>query len=84
MIGLSADPPVPGIASVKAHFKWVSSVNAGNFKSKVNDNGNREYYPLFRLVSLKETDTSVGLRGSWHGNIPPPLPDAQPPWLTAT
>jgi len=84
MIGLSADPPVPGIASVKANFKWVSSANAGNFKSKVNGNGTREYYPLFRLVSLKETDTSVGLRGSWHDDIPPPLPDAQPPWLTAT
>jgi hypothetical protein len=84
MIGLSAEPPVSGIASVNANFKWVSSTNAGNFKSKVSTSGNREYYPLFRLVSMKETDTSVGLRGSWHGDVPPPLPDAHPPWLTSS
>ncbi|TFK52884.1 hypothetical protein OE88DRAFT_1711746 [Heliocybe sulcata] len=80
-IGLSAEPPVPGIASVEAHAKWVRSTVTGNFKSRVNKPGDRQFCPLFRLVSLKETDTAVGLRGSWDGEIPP-LPDAEPPWMT--
>ncbi|KIJ63463.1 hypothetical protein HYDPIDRAFT_29275 [Hydnomerulius pinastri MD-312] len=81
-IGLSVEPPMPGVVSAQAHVKWVRSSAAGNFKSKVNQTGDRDYYPLFRLVTLKETDTSVGLRGSSDEEIPP-LPDAELPWLAA-
>jgi len=80
-IGLNVQPSVAGVASAEANLKWVRSTNTGNFKSRVSASGDRDFCPLFRLVSLKETDTSVGLRGSWHGDIPP-LPDAQPPWMS--
>ncbi|KAH7921892.1 hypothetical protein BV22DRAFT_1018462 [Leucogyrophana mollusca] len=79
-MGLSVEPPVSGVASAKADVKWVRSTTTGNFKSKVDKSEARVFYPLFRLVSLKETATAVGLRGSWDGDIPP-LPDAQPPWM---
>jgi hypothetical protein len=78
-IGLSAEPSVPGIISAQANVGWVRSSNAGNFKAKVNQSGKRDYYPLFRLVSLKETALTVGLR---DGEVPP-LPDVEPPWSDA-
>ena len=78
-IGLNIEPPVSGVASATADAKWVRSSNAGNFKSKVNKSSNRDYYPLFRLVSLRDKDTSTGLRGELEGGDPP-LPDAVPPW----
>ncbi|KAF9240016.1 hypothetical protein BU15DRAFT_74244 [Melanogaster broomeanus] len=82
-IGLSAEP-LPGAVSAQADMKWVKSSDAGNFKSKVNNKGAaRAYYPLFRLVSLKETDASVGLRGPLDDVIPP-LPDAELPWLASS
>jgi hypothetical protein len=43
--------------------KWVRSSSAGNFKSRVNTSGKRDFYPLFRLVSLTEGDISTGLKG---------------------
>jgi hypothetical protein len=80
-IGLSVQPPVSGVVSATADANWVRSSQAGNFKSKVNKSGNRDYYPLFRLVSLKDKDTSTGLRGGLDDGDPP-LPDAVPPWVT--
>jgi len=80
-IGLSILPPVTvsGVASasVDVDASWVRSSNSGNFKSKVNKNGNREYYPLFRLVSLREKAVSTGVRGESDEG----LPDAVPPWI---
>jgi hypothetical protein len=78
-IGLSVEPPVSGVVAATADAKWVRSSSAGNFKSKVNKNGNRDYYPLFKLVSLKDDNTSSGLRGELESGDPP-LPDAVPPW----
>lgn len=76
-IGLSVLPPVSEAGSVSGNISWVRSSNSGNFKSKVNKNGNRDYYPLFRLVSLKGKAVSTGLRGEFDGD----LPDAVPPWM---
>lgn len=78
-IGLSIEPPVSGVVAATADAKWVRSSSSGNFKSKVNLSGERDYYPLFRLVSLKDNDTSSGLRGELDGGDPP-LADAVPPW----
>ncbi|KAJ7907296.1 hypothetical protein B0H13DRAFT_1618590 [Mycena leptocephala] len=80
-LGLSIEPPISGAASATANATWVRSVASGNFKSRVNKDGDRKFYPLFRLVSLTEKATSTGLRGEWDDSgAPPPLPDAQPPW----
>jgi len=76
-VGLCAKPPVDA-ASVSADASWVRSSNAGNFKSRVVKKGTREFYPLFRLVSLKEEAISTGLRD--FDDRDPPLPDATPPW----
>ena len=72
-ISLGEEPSesVSGIASVMANLKLASSANASNFKSKVirksKDLAN-EYTSTIRLVSLKEKNTSVGLRGPWDGD----------------
>lgn len=80
-IGLSVQPPISGVVSATANANWVRSSQAGNFKSKVNKSGSRDFYPLFRLVSIKEKETSTGLRGGLDDGDPP-LPDAVPPWQT--
>lgn len=76
-VGLSVQPPISGVASASSDVNWVRSSNSGNFKSRANKTGNRDYYPLFRLVSLTEKDTSTGLRGRSDLG----LPDAVPPWM---
>ena len=64
-------------ASVKANLKWVSNSNAGNFKSKVNEsNENIIHYSDF--CHLRRYTLATGLCGSWDGDIPQSLPDAQP------
>ena len=76
-LGLSVQ--VPGdSASANLDAKWVRNSSAGNFKARVNATGKRDFYPLFRLVSLTEGDVSTGLRGELDED--PPLPDAIPPW----
>jgi hypothetical protein len=83
-IGLNAKPPVSGIASLGVHSQWIRSTNAGNFKQKVNANGDRTYFPLFRLVSLDEQAISTGMRGSGSDeDLDLPLPDAVPPWTVS-
>lgn len=81
-VGLTANPPVlPTSPAASADVRWVYDETAGNFRSKVDQKGEKRFYPLFRLVSLKEGDVSTGLRGEaddWNG--PPPLPNADPPW----
>ncbi|KAI0312156.1 hypothetical protein OF83DRAFT_1067686 [Amylostereum chailletii] len=80
-IGISAEPPVANVGAVSASAAWMRSTTVGNFKSKVNKKGQRVYYPLFRLASTKERDTSTGLRGSLEDEDHTPLPDAEPPWI---
>ncbi|KAJ6544662.1 hypothetical protein DFH09DRAFT_1282326 [Mycena vulgaris] len=60
-LGLRVDPPVPGVASIAVDARWVTSRTLGNFKSGVSKNGDRKFCPLFRLVSLEETDVAMGL-----------------------
>ena len=77
-LGLSVEDPIGNSAAVDA--KWVRNSSAGNFKARVNATGKRDFYPLFRLVSLTEGNISTGLRGELDED--PPLPDALPPWDT--
>ena len=77
-LALTAEPPVANVGGANIDAKWVCSNSAGNFKSKVNKDGKRMFYPLFRLVSLKEGDVSTGMRGELDEDSP--LPDAEPPW----
>ena len=79
-IGLSVQPPVSEVISATGDVSWVQSSKTGNFRAKVNRSGERDFYPLFKLVSLNDTDTSSGLRGELEDGDPP-LPDAVPPWL---
>ncbi|KAF8957391.1 hypothetical protein BDZ97DRAFT_1762985 [Flammula alnicola] len=78
LMGLSVEAPAGNIASANLDAKWMHSASAGNFKMKVNKDGKRDFYPLFRLVSLVENGVSKGLRGELDED--PPLPDAEPPW----
>ncbi|KAF9479864.1 hypothetical protein BDN70DRAFT_906068 [Pholiota conissans] len=78
-IGLAAEPAIPNTVSASTHFKWMHSSQAGNFKSKTSKSGKREFYPLFRLVSLVERQVSTGFRGGLVQEEE--LPDAEPPWL---
>jgi hypothetical protein len=79
-LGLKVSPPISDIGSISTEAAWVRNSNVGNFKSRVNKNGDRHFYPLFRLASLKEQAVSVGFRGGYDDEDTP-LPDAIPPWL---
>ena len=61
-LGLNLGDPVGDLASTN-DAKWVRNSSAGNFKWRVNTTGKRDFYPLFRLVSLEEGDISTGLTG---------------------
>jgi len=61
VLGLSATDPIGKSATLDT--KWVRNSSGGNFKARVNATGRRDFYPLFRLVSLTEGDISTGLRG---------------------
>ncbi|KAJ6622148.1 hypothetical protein B0H10DRAFT_1788477 [Mycena sp. CBHHK59/15] len=78
-LGLSVEPPVSGLASATTDATWVRSTASGNFRSRVNKGGERDFYPLFRLVSLTEKAASTGLRGELDDDVLA-LPDAEPPW----
>ena len=80
VVGLGAQPPIP-VGSLSGDVQWAVSRNVGNFKSNVNKNGDRDFYPLFRLVSLRPTALSDGLRRD-HLDEEESLPDAIPPWRT--
>jgi len=68
-LGLGVEAPIDGMGTANMDAKWVRNSSAGNFKSNVNQNGKREFYPLFRLVSLTEGNISTGLRGDL--DVPP-------------
>ncbi|KAJ6524263.1 hypothetical protein DFH09DRAFT_1046909 [Mycena vulgaris] len=74
-IGLSVEPPVAG-GGPTADVTWAYSTASGNFKTRTNKTGTRDYYPLFRLVSLRKG----GLSGSLLMQTNARLPDAVPPW----
>jgi hypothetical protein len=61
-LGLNLRDPVGDVFSAN-DVKWVENSSTGNFKSRVNTTGKRDFYPLFRLVSLAEGDISTGLTG---------------------
>jgi hypothetical protein len=61
-LGLNFEEPAGNITS-ENNAKWVRNSSAGNFKSRVNMTGRRDFYPLFRLVALAEGDISTGLEG---------------------
>ena len=77
-IGLSVEVPTGNSTSANLDAKWVHNSSGGKFKGRVSAGGKRDFYPLFRLVSLTEGDVSTGLRGELDED--PPLPDAIPPW----
>ncbi|KAJ6589271.1 hypothetical protein B0H19DRAFT_1014414 [Mycena capillaripes] len=60
-LGLLVEPPLPGVPSANGTATWVRNVASGNFKSQVNTIGERTFYPLVRLVSLSEEETSTGI-----------------------
>ena len=60
-LGLNVEDAVGKMASGNLDSKWVWSLYAGNFKSRVNTTSKRDFYPLFRLVSLTDSDISTGL-----------------------
>ena len=70
---LSIEDPVGMVDSASLDAKWVRNSSTGDFKSSVNKTGNlkRDFYPLFRLVSLTEGDASTGLRGDLNEDLPP-------------
>ncbi|KAF7361121.1 hypothetical protein MSAN_01143900 [Mycena sanguinolenta] len=54
-LGLHVEPSVPGIPTAALEARWeIENVGAQNIKFQVNKNGERTFYPLFRLVSLSE------------------------------
>lgn len=59
--------------------KWMNSGTTGNFRANSVDSGEREYYPLYRLVSLSDDSPAINIRDPFDQD--PPLPDARPPWL---
>jgi len=77
-IGLNVETPAGDAAGAEGEAKWVRSTNTGNFKTRVNNKGSRDFYPLFKLVSIVDDALSTGLRGEIEGGDP--LPDAEPPW----
>lgn len=42
--------------------------------------GERSFYPLFKLVTFRETAVTTGLRAAGDELLEMPLPDAVPPW----
>jgi hypothetical protein len=60
-LGLHVKYPVPGAASADAIGTWVRHGTFGNFKTQVNTLGEHAFYPLFRLVSRSEEQTSTGI-----------------------
>ncbi|KAJ6622965.1 hypothetical protein B0H10DRAFT_2337679 [Mycena sp. CBHHK59/15] len=78
-LGLSVEPPVSGLASTTTNATWVLSTASGYFRSQVNKSGERDFYPLFRLVSLTDGAVSTGLGGELDDEAVPALSAAEPP-----
>ncbi|KIJ23638.1 hypothetical protein M422DRAFT_62409 [Sphaerobolus stellatus SS14] len=78
-IGLYTTALPDGLASSQTMAKRVRSTAGGYFKSRTNGTRKRSFYPLFKLVSVKQEAISVGLR---EESDEQELPNAIPPWLT--
>lgn len=62
-IGIGARDAITSMASADASVTWRCTTKVGNFKSNAGKQGRRDFYPLFRLVSSKDTEVSIGLGG---------------------
>ncbi|KAI6005351.1 hypothetical protein EDC04DRAFT_2784049 [Pisolithus marmoratus] len=76
-------------SSTQAYPKWVRTNKTGYFKGKADNSGERKYYPLYKLVSVRAAGGNTGRRSvddTVDGEAPPemvPLPDALPPWMSS-
>ena len=83
-IGLNVAPPAAAdVVKAEVSAQWLRSTIIGNFKTKVNTDNKKTYYPLFRLVALEGDAVSNGLRAGLEDEMETPLPDAIPPWMTS-
>ncbi|KIJ53277.1 hypothetical protein M422DRAFT_242414 [Sphaerobolus stellatus SS14] len=64
---VSAGVP-PHSTRIGGDGKWVSDSNSNNFKNKVHPKKIQSYCPLFKLVSLYETEITQGLREEIDAN----------------
>ena len=78
-----APPAAADVVKTDVSAQWLRSTIIGNFKSKVNPDTKKTYYPLFRLVALESDAVSNGLRAGLEDEMETPLPDAIPPWTTS-
>ncbi|KAJ7138051.1 hypothetical protein C8R44DRAFT_607315 [Mycena epipterygia] len=60
-LGLSVEPPVSGVLSATAKAKWIRNFSSGNFRARVSKTGNRNFFPLFRLVGLTDDPPAMGI-----------------------
>lgn len=89
VIGLSSKAS-EGSSSTQPYPRWVRTNKTGYFKGKADNSGERKYYPLYKLVSVKAAGGNTGrhsLDSTVNGEVPPevlPLPDALPLWMSST
>ncbi|KAI6121001.1 hypothetical protein EDD17DRAFT_1505132 [Pisolithus thermaeus] len=69
--------------------KWVRTNKTGYFKGKADNSGERKYYPLYKLVSVRSDGGNTGrrsLENTVDGEAPLEvlsLPSALPPWTSS-
>ncbi|KAI6104451.1 hypothetical protein EDD16DRAFT_1638409 [Pisolithus croceorrhizus] len=72
-----------------AYRKWVRTNRTGYFKGKAHNSGERKYYPLYKLVSVRSDGGNTGrrsLENTVDGEAPSEvlsLPSALPPWMSS-
>lgn len=87
VIGLSSQASEKS-SSTQAYPKWVRTNKTGYFKGKADHSGERKYYPLYKLVSVRSDGENTGRRSpedTVNVEAAPevlPLPDAIPPWMS--
>jgi len=85
VIGLNSSSS--GSPSAQTAPKWVRSNQAGDFKARADSSAQRGYYPLYKLVSVREASDNTGRRHSLDNpvdDVALPLRVAVPPWMSHT
>ncbi|KAI6137457.1 hypothetical protein EDD17DRAFT_1501736 [Pisolithus thermaeus] len=88
VIGLSSQAS-ENSSSTEVYPKWVRTNRTGYFKGKADNSGERKYYPLYKLVSVRSDGGNTGrrsLENTVDGEAPSevlPLPSALPPWMSS-